>query len=149
MGERRQMNGQERENWYRMLLERANRAGTFSHSAGICITEVGDGWAKGEMEITDRSMNPLGIVHGGVMCTMMDQVTGAAACSRGSTCRTVNCEVRFMAPGVAGKLYAYAEAIRMGGRMAVIRAEVRDDDGVLCAEGTYTLRLKQGFPVEE
>ena len=23
MGERRQMNGQERENWYRMLLERA------------------------------------------------------------------------------------------------------------------------------
>ena len=54
-----------------------------------------------------------------------------------------------MAPGVAGKLHAYAEAIRMGGRMAVIRAEVRDDDGVLCAEGTYTLRLKQGFPVEE
>lgn len=41
MGERRQMNGQERENWYRMLLERANRAGTFSHSAGIRITEGG------------------------------------------------------------------------------------------------------------
>ena len=148
MGEKQQRNAQEREKLYRMLLERANRAGTFSHSAGIRITEVGDGWAKGEMEITERSMNPLGIVHGGVMCTLMDQATGAAACSRGSTCRTVNCEARFMAPGVAGKLHVYAEALRMGGRISVIRAEVRDDDGVLCAEGTYTMRIMQGFPAE-
>lgn len=148
MDERRETNGQEKESWYRMLLARANSAGTFSHGAGIRVTEVGDGWAKGEMEITDRSRNPLGIVHGGALCTMMDQVAGTAACSRGSTCRTVNCEMRFMAPGTAGKLHIYAEAIRMGGRMAVIRAEVRDDGGTLCAEGTYTLRLKPGFTGE-
>lgn len=149
MSEKRQMSMQEKETLYRMLLMRSNRPGTFSQINGIRIIEVGDGCAKGELEITESSMNPLGIVHGGLICTMMDQVTGVAACSRGSTCRTINCEVRFMAPGVKGKLHAYAEAVRMGGSMAVMRAEVRDDAGALCAEGTYTLRLKPGMPTEK
>ena len=143
------MSEQEREALYQALLMRSNRLGTFSQINGIRITEVGDGCAKGELEITEGSMNPLGIVHGGLICTMMDQVTGVAACSRGSTCRTINCEVRFMAPGVKGKLHAYAEAVRMGGSMAVIRAEVRDDAGTLCAEGTYTLRLKPRMLTEK
>lgn len=143
------MSRQEREKLYQTLMERSNCLGTFSQINGIRITEVGDGWAKGELEITERSMNPLGIVHGGMICTMMDQVTGVAACSRGSTCRTINCEVRFMSPGVKGKLHAYAEAIRLGGSLAVIRAEVRDDAGSLCAEGTYTLRLKPGLSIEK
>lgn len=144
-----QMSEQEKEALYRTLLARSNRPGTFTSENGIRITEVGDGWAKGELEITARSLNPLGIVHGGLLCTMMDQVTGVTSCTRGSTCRTINCEVRFMAPGVRGKLHSYAESIRLGSGLGVIRAEVRDDDGVLCAEGTYTLRLKPGFPTEE
>lgn len=148
MSEKRQMNAQEKETLYRMLLARSNRPGTFTSENGIRITEVGDGWAKGELEITERSLNPLGIVHGGLLCTMMDQVTGVTSCTRGSTCRTINCEVRFMAPGIKGKLHAYAEAIRIGSSLGVIRAEVRDDDGVLCAEGTYTLRLKPGLPID-
>lgn len=144
-----QMSEQEKEALYRMLLARSNKPGTFSGVNGIRITEVGDGWAKGELEITERCMNPLGIVHGGILCTMMDQVTGVTSCTRGSTCRTINCEVRFMAPGIKGTLYAYAEAIRMGSSLGVIRAEVRNDDGELCAEGTYTLRLKPGLTIEE
>ena len=148
MGEKKQMTEQERQALYKTLLARSNRPGTFTSSNGMRITEVGDGWARGEMEITPQSLNPLGIVHGGAMCTMMDQVTGVVSCTRGSTCRTMNCEVRFMAPAVKGKLYAYAEAIRLGGSLAVIRAEVRDENDTLCAEGTYTLRLKPGFPIE-
>ena len=149
MSDKCRMSEQEKEALYHTLLLRSNRPGTFTSENGIRITEVGDGWAKGELEITERSLNPLGIVHGGLLCTMMDQVTGVTSCTRGSTCRTINCEVRFMAPGVRGKLHSYAESIRLGSGLGVIRAEVRDDDGVLCAEGTYTLRLKPGFPTEE
>lgn len=149
MSDKCRMSEQEKEALYHTLLLRSNRPGTFTSENGIRITEVGDGWAKGKLEITERSLNPLGIVHGGLLCTMMDQVTGVTSCTRGSTCRTINCEVRFMAPGVRGKLHSYAESIRLGCGLGVIRAEVRDDDGVLCAEGTYTLRLKPGFPTEE
>ena len=87
----------------------------------------------------------MGIVHGGVYCTMMDQVAGSAACTRGSMCRTVNCEVRFLAAAQGAHLTSRAEAVRMGRSIAVIRAWVEDAAGAVCAEGVYTFRLK---PVE-
>ena len=84
----------------------------------------------------------MGIVHGGVYCTMMDQVAGSAACTRGSMCRTVNCEVRFLATAQGAHLTSRAEAVRMGRSIAVIRAWVEDAAGAVCAEGVYTFRLK-------
>lgn len=149
MSDKRQLSTAQQERLYRTLLQRSNCEGTFSYENGIRITAVGDGRAAGEMQIASNHMNPLGIVHGGLMCTLMDQTAGVAACSRGSTCRTINCEVRFLSPGIAGKLHADAKAIRMGGSLAVIGVEVRDDRGTLCAEGTYTLRLKPGLPIED
>lgn len=47
------------------------------------IVAMGEGWARGELHTEVRHGNPMGIVHGGVYCTMMDQVAGTAACSRG------------------------------------------------------------------
>ena len=98
------------------------------------------------MRLTAQHLNPLGIVHGGVYSTRMDQVAGAAACSRGSMCRTVDCEVRFFAPAAGTKIYSHAQAIRMGRSITVMRAWVTDEAGTICAEGTYTFRMKEGFP---
>ena len=72
------------------VMELANRPGTFTHGLGLHVTGIGDGWAEGELTAGDGMLNPLGIVHGGVYAAMMDHVAGTAACSRGSTCRTVN-----------------------------------------------------------
>ena len=125
-----------------MLVRRANRPGTFTAVNGLRVTSVGDGCAEGEADLTDSHLNPLGIPHGGVYSTMMDQVAGTAACTRGSICRTVNCEVRFLAPAQGGHLTSRAEAVRMGRSIAVIRAWVEDTEGTVCAEGIYTFRLK-------
>ena len=91
------MTEQEKQVWYDALKERANQPGTYAVTGGMRVAELGDGWARGELLLEERHRNPMGIVHGGVYCTMMDQVAGSAACTRGSMCRTVNCEVRFLA----------------------------------------------------
>lgn len=133
---------------YRTLLQRANLPGSFTAENGISVTAVGDGWAEGELCADSRHMNPMGIVHGGCLCTMMDQVAGAAACTRGSTSRTINCDIRYLNPGPAGHLTSRAEAIHMGRTTAVFHAQVNDDHGNLCAEGIYTFRLKQNaYPI--
>ena len=142
------MTPQEQKEIYEMLVRRANRPGTFTAVNGLRVTSLGDGCAEGEADLTDSHLNPLGIPHGGVYCTMMDQVAGAAACSRGSMCRTVDCEVRFFTPARGGKLYSHAQAIRMGRSITVMRAWVTDGEGTTCAEGTYTFRMKPGFPAE-
>ena len=136
------MTEQQRQEWYAMLKARANTEGTYAVTGGMRLAELGDGWARGELQLEERHRNPMGIVHGGVYCTMMDQVAGTAACTRGSICRTVNCEVRFLAPAQGGHLTSRAEAVRMGRSIAVIRAWVEDAVGAVCAEGVYTFRLK-------
>ena len=136
------MTEQEKQAWYEMVLARANQAGAYAAVGGMQVVAVGDGWARSELQLTTQHWNPMGIVHGGVYCTMMDQAAGTAACSRGSFCRTINCEVRFLAPAQGGHLTSRAEAVRMGRSIAVIRAWVEDAAGAVCAEGVYTFRLK-------
>ena len=102
--------------------------------------------AEGEADLTDSHLNPLGIVHGGVYCTLLDQVAGAAACTRGSRGLTVNCETRFLGIAQGDVLCGHAQAIHMGRTLVVMHAWVTDSQDTLCADGTYTFRMKPGFP---
>ena len=137
------MTEQEKQAWYEMVLARANQAGAYAAVGGMQVVAVGDGWARSELQLTTQHWNPMGIVHGGVYCTMMDQVAGTAACTGGGLCRTVNCEVRFLAAAQGDRLISRAEAVRMGRSIAVIRAWVEDAAGTVCADGVYTFRMKQ------
>ena len=101
------------------VMELANRPGTFTHGLGLHVTGIGDGWAEGELTAGDGMLNPLGIVHGGVYAAMMDHVAGTAACSRGSTCRTVNYDLHYLAPAQPGLLRCRAESVRMGQQIVV------------------------------
>ncbi len=137
------MTEQERMDWYAAVQARANQEGTYAVDGGMRIEELGDGWARGTLQLAPRHANPMGIVHGGVYFTMMDQVAGTAACTGGGLCRTVNCEVRFLAAAQGDRLISRAEAVRMGRSIAVIRAWVEDAAGTVCADGVYTFRMKQ------
>ena len=142
------MTEQQRQEWYAMLKARANTEGTYAVTGGMRLAELGDGWARGELQLEERHRNPMGIVHGGVYCTLMDHVAGAAACTRGSRCLTVDCETRFIGVPAGDKLCGHARAVRMGRTIVVMRAWVTDSADTLCAEGTYTFRMKEGFPKE-
>ena len=96
------MTEQEKEVLYADVMKRANQKDTFGVENGMRIVAMGEGWARGELHTEVRHGNPMGIVHGGVYCTMMDQVAGTAACSRGALCRTVTCDVRSQHRGDAG-----------------------------------------------
>lgn len=142
------MTHEEQQALFDIILRRANLPGSFNVENGIRLTSLSDGGAEGEVRLTAGHLNPLGIVHGGVYCTLMDQVAGAAACTRGSRCRTVNCETRFLGAAQGDMLLGHAQAIHMGRTIVVMRAWVTDASGTLCADGTYTFRMKDGFPAE-
>ena len=129
------MTHEEQQALFDTILRRANRPGSFNVENGIRLTSLSDGGAEGEVRLTAGHLNPLGIVHGGVYCTLLDQVAGAAACTRGSRGLTVNCETR-----------GHAQAIHMGRTLVVMHAWVTDSQDTLCADGTYTFRMKPGFP---
>ncbi len=136
------MTPQQQERYFHNLITYANQPTGFVAKIGLRITKVGVGTAEGELIANESHLNPMGVVHGGVLCSMMDHVAGTASTTGGSGCLTINCETRFLAAAKPGKLIAKAETIRGGRNIGVIRAWVEDENGTVCAEGTYTMRLR-------
>ncbi len=124
--------------WRQLLMTAANQPGSFTDYIGGRITRVEDGVAESEVEATEHHINPIGSVHGGVLVTVMDHTAGTASATVSPPGATVNCDVHFLAPAKAGKLTCRAEVLRAGKRLNVIRAWIKDAQGTVVAEGTYT-----------
>lgn len=138
----------QQERYFHNLIAYANHPTGFVSKIGLRITKVGAGTTEGELVADESHLNPMGVVHGGVLCSMMDHVAGTASTTGGSGCLTINCETRFLAAAMPGRLIAKAETIQSGRSIGVIRAWVEDLNGTVCAEGTYTMRLRP-LPAEQ
>ncbi|CAM2887443.1 PaaI family thioesterase [Paenibacillus sediminis] len=87
--------------------------------------------------------NSMGIVHGGVLSSLMDQAMGMLAIKvrDGMPAVTTNLNVHFLAPMEQGELTATARVIHETNRTITLQAEVRDADGVLGSVATGTFRV--------
>lgn len=90
----------------------------------------------------EKHMNPYGIVHGGLLFTMMDVAGGFAArtLNSGETirCVTQNASTVFLHPGMPGTLTAEAEVIRRGSRIIVATVCTYDSERNLLTKGEFT-----------
>lgn len=117
---------------YQKFMDYRNNSNAFFKSVGGRITEVGEGWAKGELTITDMHINSIGSAHGGVMFTLSDTIGGTAAGSRGKKATTVSAEIHYLSPAIhSNKLLGEAREIKVGKHMAVYEVEIRDETGRL------------------
>lgn len=84
-----------------------------------------------------------GIVHGGLLFTLMDEALAWALCYAGLHGVTGKAESRFREPVAVGtRLMVTGRIIKAGGRVVRARSELRRaDDGVLVAELDGTMML--------
>lgn len=103
-----------------------------------------DGRAEISMPITDNLLQSGGIVHGGMMCTLIDSVLGTvvrATLQKASPVATIDLNVSFLRPGGVGRLYARGEPIKTGRRVLVGIGEVFDESGRKLASGRGSFML--------
>ncbi|MDE6984223.1 MAG: PaaI family thioesterase, partial [Lachnospiraceae bacterium] len=62
------------------------------------ITELSEGYCKGEMPLRPEILNPLGTVHGGCTFALADTIGGSAALTHGSSIVTVDSSIHYLAP---------------------------------------------------
>ncbi len=105
------------------------------------LTGVGDG--KVEFTCTpDESMyNPLGAVHGGVVCALIDSVIGCAVhttLEAGVSYTSIDLQVSYLrsVAAASGPLVATGRVTKPGRRVAFAAGEVRDGQGRLVASGS-------------
>jgi len=105
---------------------------------GLYLIETKENYAKVGVDLTEKSLNPYGIVHGGLIYTLADSVMGIALATTGKTGVTLNCSIDYLSPGKGKKLFAYTELIKNGKTIVVYKAKVVNDSDELIAIATGT-----------
>jgi acyl-CoA thioesterase len=108
----------------------------------IHFVEASAGRARLEMVVAERHMRTFGMLHGGVMATLLDAAMGSAAMTLApaeNDVVTVQLNVNFIRAAWEGEaLAATSEILHAGRRTAVARSEIRTSEGALVATGTGT-----------
>lgn len=92
-------------------------------------------------------LQPYGIVHGGVLATLIDTATFWAAFLRlpnDSGLVNIDLKLNYLEPVADGTLTATGRCIRAGRSLSYAEAGVTDADGKLVAHGTSTLKALPG-----
>jgi uncharacterized protein (TIGR00369 family) len=94
-------------------------------------------------------MNLSGILHGGILATLLDESAGIAGSlseTPGEIRRSITVElsVHFTGQATTPDLEASGEVVRSGRNLYFARSEVRDGSGNLLAFGASTHRYRQG-----
>ena len=120
------------------IIQGVNAPHQFSYENGIVLTDVGPGYAKGELIIGPDSINPHGNVHGGALSTLADTVGGCCACSKGVICVTASSTMEFLRPANGSAITCVATPKKLGRTLSVVQVELFNDNQTLVATGTFT-----------
>ena len=100
-----------------------------------------------ELDIADVHLQPFGLVHGGVIATLMDTATfwaGFGPIAEDAGLVNVDLKLNYLQTVSSGRLIATGRCIRAGRTMSYTEAYIRTEDDQLIAHGTSTLMTMPG-----
>jgi uncharacterized protein (TIGR00369 family) len=105
---------------------------------GFALVSVSEGEVVFRGTPDDSMYNPIGLVHGGLVCTLLDSAAGCAVHSTlptGTGYSSVEIKVSYLRPVRSGEgdLIATGRLVKGGRRIAFAEADVRDEQGRLVA----------------
>lgn len=114
---------------------------------GFRLTEIGPGTASVELAATDAHANPMGTLHGGVLCDIADAAMGlayAATLDEGESFTTLELKINFLRPVWQAHLRATARVVQRGRTVGLVECDVLDERARLVARATSTCLTLRG-----
>jgi uncharacterized protein (TIGR00369 family) len=114
---------------------------------GFQVQEVAGGHALVTLEAGPQHANPMGTLHGGVLCDIADAAMGVAFASTlavGESFTTVELKINFFRPVWQAQLKAQAKVVRRGNKIGYIECEVTDESARLVAKAASTCMVLAG-----
>ena len=99
---------------------------------GIQITEIGEDFVRGELQVEPRTHQPFGLLHGGVSCVLAEtlgSVGGLLACDEGYIAVGVDINATHMNGVRSGKIVGTARPLKLGRRMQFWAIDIATEDG--------------------
>lgn len=117
--------------------------------AAMRLAEVGEGTVTFVSEPDESHYNPIGAVHGGLVCTLLDSALGCAAHTTlpaGVGYTSIEIKINYLRPVTkeSGPLTVNGRVTKPGRRVAFAEGEVLDKHGKVVATGSSSLLI---FPL--
>ncbi len=121
----------------------------FAESLGIELIEVGEGYSKCSMVVTDEMLNAHGSAHGGAIFTLADYAFAVACNSHGQVAVALQVSVNFLEAVKSGtRLIAEGKEEVLGSRIGLYHLTVTDESGKLIASAQATAYRKKEWFVD-
>ena len=118
---------------------------------GFRLTELGNGEAIVELNTGRHHYNPMGTVHGGVLCDIADAAMGmafASTLSADQSFTTLELKINFLRPVWESNLLAKARVTSRGKTVGLVECDVVDANGRLMARASSTCLVLSGKMAE-
>jgi uncharacterized protein (TIGR00369 family) len=118
----------------------------FDAELGLKFTELDPDGARAQLEVQPKLLQPMGLVHGGVYCSIIESMASVAAYTwlnakgDGGNVVGVNNNTDFLRSIRSGTIYGVAEPIHRGRRQQLWLVTITDDDDRVIARGQVRLQ---------
>jgi uncharacterized protein (TIGR00369 family) len=114
---------------------------------GFRLVHVAPGGAAFEMEAGPQHANPMGTLHGGILCDIADAAMGIAYAStleEGESFTTLELKINFLKPVWNARLRAEGRVVKRGKTVGLVECDVVDETGSLVARASSTCLTLSG-----
>ena len=130
------------------VYERFNDRYPFGEHLGLEITDVGDGYVEGRLDMEDyHSLSEsMLLAHGAVPFGLADSLSAAALASvEGNPGPTIDVRIDYLRPAT-GDIHGSAEVVRYGEETGIVEADIYDEDDrrVATTRGVYKTNIVEG-----
>lgn len=118
---------------------------------GLELVYAREGTSRMELEVGEEHANPMGTVHGGIICDLADGAMGTAFASTladGESFTTIELKVNFLRPFRTGRLVAEGRVVSAGRTVGLAECDVRDAERRLIARASSTCMALRGEAAE-
>jgi uncharacterized protein (TIGR00369 family) len=114
---------------------------------GLRLIAIEPGRARFEIDADQRHHNPMGTLHGGILCDIADSAMGMAYAStlgEGESFTTLELKINFLRPVIRGRLTAEGTIVQQGRTTGMTECSVTDESGRLIARAVSTCLTLRG-----
>jgi uncharacterized protein (TIGR00369 family) len=118
---------------------------------GFRIIEAEPGRAVFVLDAGPQHANPMGTLHGGILCDLADAAMGIAYAStleEGESFTTLELKINFFKPIWTARLTATARLVKRGKTVGMTECDVVDEKGSLVARASSTCMTLSGKMAE-
>jgi uncharacterized protein (TIGR00369 family) len=133
--------------WLRQLIAGGAPAAPVAALVGFRLVEAERDRAVIELRSDERHANPMGTVHGGILCDIADAAMGMcffSGLAEDESFTSLELKINFLRPVWQSLLRAEGRVLQRGRSVGLAACDVTDEQGRLVAHATSTLLVLRG-----